>query len=158
MASYVFDNAKLLLGTGQLKFDGGGPYRLALMVDALKDEAQYSGAKLWGEIKQFEISNPQYTPAPVNYESKEIMSVGITPSGDNYIVHGGDVKYPVATISASYIVIVKGSNSFGNTMYDQDLLIEAIDIRGANGLPAMSNNGVFSIKLGLSSCGFLIIK
>ena len=157
MASYVFDNAKLLLDTGQLKFNGGGPYRLALMTSALEAEATYSGAKKWSEIKHLEINAPNNTPAPLHYSSKEIDGVSIDPSGDNYIVYGKDVKYPVATISASYIVIVKGSNSYGDAMTDDDLLIEAIDIR-IGGSPAISNNGVFNIKLGLSSGGFLIIK
>ena len=160
MASYVFDSAKKLLGSGKLNFNGGGPYRLALMTDAMANEAVLSLQKIWSDIKQYEINYTGNTPVPLGYSSKELAGVNITEATntvDYSIVYANDVEYLVSTISASYIVIVKGANASGDSMMDDDQLIEAIDIR-VGGIPVMSNNGVFSIKLRLGSNGFLMIK
>ena len=156
MASYVFDSAKRLLGSGKLNFNGGGPYRLALMTDAMENETALSPLSTWDKIKQYEIPSDAIT----KYTSKELVGVNITEATntvDYSIVYCNDVEYIVSTISASYIVIVKGANASGDAMTGDDQLIEAIDIR-VGGIPVMSNNGVFSIKLGQSSNGFLMIK
>lgn len=160
MASYVFANAKNQLAIGQLNFVNGGPYRLALMTDAIQNVGDFSPKQTWSQIKEYEISLA--TPAPVGYTPR-LLSVSVVSEDKNAdgsvdaVVCAVNQSYNVSTITASYIVIVKGT-TFDNVMANSDILICALDIRGNNGLPVSSNNGVFTIRLDQASGGFLIIK
>lgn len=162
MSSYVFDNAKYMLSTGQLNFVSGGPYRVALMTDDIQDVNTYSKKTKWSDVKDYEINSPTVSPQPEGYTSKELISLGIEKidkNSDNSIdsvVYADDVNYNVSTISASYVVIVKAKTP-GDVMTDDDELIVALDIRNNNN-PIQSNAGVFKIVLNKSSGGFLIIQ
>lgn len=155
MASFVFTNAKLLLSTGDLSFDGSESiYKLALMGSDFFEISDVASKTEWGDIKSTEIPTNDVT----KYTSKTLNGVQSTPKNDgSCIISADNISYPISTISASYIVIVKSSVGSDDIIYDTDLLVTAIDIRIA-GNPVTSNNGVFNINLSFSSGGFLIIK
>lgn len=173
MASFVFDQVKEFAITGSLNFDsssvGDGYYRIALMVgDIVDDPEGFSNKKLWSEVSQYEIIQPNlnynhdgYPGRPVDGKpGNALRGVGIAdiPNGgiDNLldkVAYADNINYNVSTIDADCMIIMRINTTIPND-YD---LITAIDIRNA-GQSVRSNNGVFSLLLDLSNGGFLTVK
>jgi len=156
--SFIFDNAKKLIGNGSIKLqDVNGIYRLALFTgDIFTNIPLYRKKTLWSEISGMEITNSN-----IGYERKKILNIGIVvdPLNDiNYMVYADDIIYGggVSTITASAAVIVKLANATADITADS-LLVACIDLR-QNNAPVISNNGTFTIKMSQSSGGYLMIK
>jgi len=154
MASFVFSNAKLQLSYGNLSFEPGeGVYKLALMSSDIRSISGVVDFITWGQIKTHEVDDndtTKYTPKMLSGVTSERKNNG------ECIISADNVSYPISTISASYIVIVKSSTNNG-IINDDDILVLAIDVRNG-GNPITSNNGVFNINLNSASGGFLKIK
>lgn len=156
MSSFVFSNAKLLLSSGSLQFNNG-IFKFALIGDAkLFDDKSYCDKTKWSEIKDLEIGigNVGY----VKHEPlRAVKIVTVANDGsDDILVCANDITYPISTISAVGAVIVTSNYAYGE-ITNNDKLVLAIDLR-TNGSAVSSNNGVFTVKLGENSGGFLRIK
>lgn len=167
MASYIFNHVKGMIATGQLKFSTKNIFlKLALVNSDLSNYSTYCSHTVWGDKTNANSVASKEINIDVNNlnhdgYSQQILknistSAQVSDSCTDYIVHADDISYPVSTIQASYVIIVKSSSPTGD-INSTDELIAAIDIRN-NNLSATSNNGVFTIKLNKSSGGFLKIK
>jgi hypothetical protein len=160
MASYVFEQVKNMIVTGELNFKDvpDNAFTLALLDNTIvSDVATFSTKSVFGDISQYEIAKEG------GYTKKGITSIDIvsiddinSDSVDDIMIVSDDIVYPNSNITASCAVIFKA---------DDDKLITALDLRSEtvagdpNTLsPIQSVNGSFRIKLSADSNGFLIIK
>ncbi len=158
MASYMFDQVKILAATQAIKFvDNDGIYMLALLDDTILDKTTYSGKTKWSDISSYEISNVSGYNS-LTYEQRPITNmVGetLTDAGGacddglpDYKVSAQNIIYNVSTIDADCAVIMRKSDG---------ALIACLDLQ-SNGSKISSNMGVFTVRLDSSSGGFLILK